>query len=207
VSWQRGKRIVTIESAWVRMIAEEWRDEADRQLEYWRVERAPSLIVAAAHNGRLLIPQPQFRPGLGRATLDLPGGRWPEGRTFTEAAAAIVARELGVAPEAIGAIQLLNEQGWPINSSFSNQLLFAATATIDPAATPTLPYESFTNDAVGLRGLLQRLECLQCRAVVLELLVRGEGVGRAWGEREEGVRGRGEGVRGRGEGVGGREGA
>ena len=172
MSWQRGKRIVTIESHWVRMIAEEWRDEAGQNLDYWRVERVPSLIVAAEQSGQLLVPQPQFRPGLGRPTLDLPGGRWPEGRTFAETAAAIVARELGLPLDALSAIRPLNEQGWPINSSFSNQLLFAATATIDPATTPTLPYESFSNDAAGLRSLLQRLECLQCRAVVLELLVR-----------------------------------
>lgn len=178
MSWQRGKRIVTIESPWVRMVAEEWRDAAGQHLDYWRVERVPSLIVAAAHHGRLLLPQPQFRPGLGRATRDLPGGRWPEGRSLAETAAAIVARELGVPPEAVENIQLLTEQGWPINSSFSNQLLFAATATIDPAATPTLPYEAYSNAAAGLHSLLERLECLQCRAVVLELLVRGAGVGR-----------------------------
>lgn len=172
MSWQRGERIVTIESPWVRMIAEQWRDEAGQILDYWRVERVPSLIVAAVHKGQLLIPQPQFRPGLGRPTLDLPGGRWPAGRTAAETATAIVARELGVPPEAVGAFRLLNEQGWPINSSFSDQLLFAATATIDPDATPSLPYESFSNDAAGWRSLLERLECLQCRAVVLELLVR-----------------------------------
>ncbi len=174
MNWQRDKRIVTIESPWVRMIAEQWRDETGQQLDYWRVERVPSLIVAAVHNGQLLIPQPQFRPGLGRPTLDLPGGRWPEGRTAAETATAIVARELGLPPEAIQDVRLLNEQGWPINSSFSNQLLFAASAAIDPAATPALPHETIPANSSGLRSLLQRLECLQCRAVVLELLLGDE---------------------------------
>jgi hypothetical protein len=174
MSWQRGDRIVTIESHWVRVIAEQWRDEAGQQLEYWRVERVPSLIVAAVHNGHLLIPQPQFRPGVGRPTLDLPGGRWPAGRTLTETATAIVTRELGLPPEAVTDLRSLNEQGWPINSSFSNQLLFAAIATIAPSATPTVPHEGFPATPAGLRSLLQRLDCLQCRAVVLELLTSDE---------------------------------
>ncbi len=171
MDWQREAPIVTIESPWVRMIAERWRDEAGQQLDYWRVERVPSVIVAALQAGQLLLPRPQFRPGLGRATLDLPGGRLPPGQTPPAAAAAIVARELGLAPQAVRAPRLLNPQGWPINSSFSNQLLYGVVATIDPAHQPTLPYEPVSFDRAGLQGLLQRLDCLQCRAVLLELLL------------------------------------
>ncbi|NWF80060.1 MAG: NUDIX hydrolase, partial [Chloroflexi bacterium] len=108
MDWQREAPIVTIESPWVRMIAERWRDEAGQQLDYWRVERVPSVIVAALQAGQLLLPRPQFRPGLGRATLDLPGGRLPPGQTPPAAAAAIVARELGLAPQAVRAPRLLN---------------------------------------------------------------------------------------------------
>lgn len=169
--WERGERIVAVESPWVRLIAERWRDDAGRQLDYWRVEHAHSVIIAAVQGGRLLLPRPQFRPGLGRATLDLPGGRLPAGASPLEAAPAIVARELGVPPQAVRDLRPLSPGGWPVNSSFSDQLLFGVAATLDPAATPALPHEALAADRAGLAGLLRRLECLQCRAVVLELLL------------------------------------
>lgn len=169
--WERGETIVTIASPWVRLIAERWRDDAGRPLDYWRVERVPSLIVAAVQAGRLLIPAPQFRPGLGRPTLDLPGGRLAAGQAIPDAAAAIVGRELGLPPGAIAGLRRLNERGWPINSSFSDQLLYGVVAEIRPDVAPTLPHERVAADRAGLAELLGRLECLQCRAVVLELLV------------------------------------
>ena len=169
--WQRGERIVTIESPWMRLIAEWWRDDAGRRLDYWRVEHAHSVIVAPLQGGRLLLPRPQFRPGLGRATLDLPGGRLAAGVAPLDAAVAIVARELGVPPEAIHDPRPLNKEGWAVNSSFSDQLLFGVTATVSPATRPSLPYDAVSADRAGLIELLGRLECLQCRAVVLELLL------------------------------------
>ncbi|MFQ3664214.1 MAG: NUDIX hydrolase [Chloroflexaceae bacterium] len=170
-AWERGETIVTIDSPWVRLIAERWRDDEGRSLDYWRVERVPSLIVAPIQAGRLLLPRPQFRPGLGRATLDLPGGRLPEGQSPAAVAGAILVRELGVPPAAITTLRPLNQQGWAINSSFSNQTLFGLVAGLDPAQPPTLPHEALSFDPAGLRALLERLECLQCRAVVLELLL------------------------------------
>lgn len=169
-AWERGETIVTIESPWVRLIAERWRDEQGRPLDYWRVERVHSVIVAPIQGGRLLLPRPQFRPGLGRATLDLPGGRLPAGQTPLAAATAILARELGLPAGAISTMRPLNREGWAINSSFSNQLLFGVVASIDPVQEPALPHETLSFDRAGLRALLERLECLQCRAVVLELL-------------------------------------
>jgi hypothetical protein len=169
--WERGERIVTVDSPWVRLIAERWRDDAGRQLDYWRVEHAHSVIVAAVQSGRLLLPRQQFRPGLGRATLDLPGGRLPPGASPLEAAVAVAVRELGLPQEALGEPRRLNQEGWPVNSSFSDQLLFGVAVAVDPAAAPSLPYEAVPADREGLTGLLRRLECLQCRAVVLELLL------------------------------------
>ncbi|MCX7791369.1 MAG: NUDIX hydrolase [Chloroflexaceae bacterium] len=169
-AWERGETIVTIESPWVRLIAERWRDDQGRPLDYWRVERVHSVIVAPIQAGRLFLPRPQFRPGLGRATLDLPGGRLPADQTPLSAATAILARELGLPAGAITTLRPLNQRGWAINSSFSNQLLYGVVAWIDPAQAPALPHEALSFDRAGLRALLDRLECLQCRAVVLELL-------------------------------------
>ncbi len=170
-NWERGERIATVESPWVRLIAERWRDESGRELDYWRVEHVHSVIVAAVQSGQLLLPRQQFRPGLGRATLDLPGGRLPVGASVLDAAVAIVARELGLPQGAISELQYLNQEGWPVNSSFSDQLLFGVTASVDPTVVPSLPYEAVPADRDGLTSLLRRLECLQCRAVVMEFLI------------------------------------
>ena len=170
-SWERGERIATVESPWVRLIAERWRDESGRELDYWRVEHVHSVIVAAVQSGQLLLPHQQFRPGLGRATLDLPGGRLPAGASVLDAAVAIVAHELGLPQGAVSELRHLNQEGWPVNSSFSDQLLFGVTASIDPTVVPSLPYEAVPADRNGLTSLLHRLECLQCRAVVMEFLI------------------------------------
>lgn len=168
--WTRLDTVVTVDSRWVRLVAERWRDEGGQLLDYWRVERAASVIVATRRGDQLLLPRPQFRPGLGRATLDLPGGRQREGQSVLDSAYATIERELGLPGSAVLAARQLNQEGWPINSSFSNQLLFAVLADLDPAMEPTLPYEAVSAEAKGLRELLARLECLQCRAVVYELL-------------------------------------
>ena len=50
--WAHSERIVTIESPWVRLIAEWRRGDAGRRLDYWRVEHAHSVSVAPVQGGR-----------------------------------------------------------------------------------------------------------------------------------------------------------
>lgn len=171
--WERLETIVNVESPWVRLVAERWRDEGGRLLDYWRAERAHSVIVPAVRAGRLLVPRPMFRPGVGRPTLDLAGGRLGPGQTPEEAALGILQRELGLPAAAVRALRPLNAAGWIVNSSFESQLLFGVVAEIDPGADadPALLERSVPFDRAGLRGLLAELECLQCRAVLLELLL------------------------------------
>ncbi|ABU57345.1 MULTISPECIES: NUDIX domain-containing protein [Roseiflexus] len=172
--WQRTAEIVAITSPWVRMIAERWIDDHGRELDYWRVERVPSVIVIPIWRGQILLPHPQFRPGAGRMTLDLPGGRVPPGATPLDAVAPIVQRELGIPPAAITTLALLNEQGWLINSSFSNQTLFGIVATIDDATDVQMPqiYRSVPATFQQVADLINELECLQCRAVLQEWTLR-----------------------------------
>lgn len=173
MSWERLETIVSVESPWVRLVAERWRDEAGRLLDYWRAERAHSVVVAALQGGRLLVPRPMFRPGVGRSTLDLAGGRVPKGQAPAEAALAILQRELGIAPGAVRSLRSLNTGGWIINSSFEDQLLFGVVAEIEAGAyaDPALIERTVPFDRAGLKSLLGAIECLQCRAVLLELLL------------------------------------
>jgi hypothetical protein len=171
MQWERLEPIVSIESPWVRLLAERWRDDTGRLLDYWRAERAHSLVIAVLQSGRLLLPPPAFRPGLGRATLDLPGGRIPAAAAPLDAAAPILHRELGIPVDAIQSLRLLNQHGWAINSSFENQLLFAAIAEIAPTLTldPARIHLSLPYNRHGLSELLAQIACLQCRAVLHEL--------------------------------------
>jgi hypothetical protein len=172
--WTCTGSIVTIESPWVRLLGEHWVDERGRALEYWRVERAHSVIVMPIWRGQLLLPHPQFRPGVQRLTLDLPGGRLPPGVTPVAAVAALLHKELGLHPNAIARVAALNEQGWVINSSFSNQLLYGVVAMINDDAEVALSrlHRAVPCTIGAIAELIQELECLQCRAVLQTWLLQ-----------------------------------
>ncbi|WLT39869.1 hypothetical protein NON20_11150 [Synechocystis sp. B12] len=91
---------------------ERWRDDRERKLDYWRVEKADSLIVLPQQGDRLLLPHPIFRPGIGRETWDFPGGRLTDLAKVELTLAEILHRELEVPPHAIAEITPLNDGGW-----------------------------------------------------------------------------------------------
>jgi len=111
-----------------------------------------------------------YRPGLGKATLDFPGGRVSEGQTPETAVPEILEKELGINEDAIARLTLLNPSGWPVNSAFSNQQLYGFVAEIEPTGSvnPELLAATYPNTSEGIRTLLTDLTCLQCRAVVFE---------------------------------------
>jgi hypothetical protein len=154
------------------LLAEHWQDEQGNELEYWRIEKTDSAIVLPVQGDRLLLPPPMYRPGVGEATLDFPGGRVPEGKTPAEAAPLILQRELGVDPGAIARIIPLNTTGWPVNSSFSNQRLYGFVAEISAQVTIAPAHLGVVCPMTpeGIATLLAQLTCLQCRAVLLEWL-------------------------------------
>ncbi|MFP4440538.1 MAG: NUDIX hydrolase [Chloroflexaceae bacterium] len=168
--WRCERSIVTIDSPWVKLLGERWIDDQGQSLEYWRVEKAHSVIVLPIQQGNLLLPHPQFRPGVGHATLDFPGGRLPEGMSPVEVAPRLLQKELGIAADALAGVTPLNETGWIINSSFSNQLLYGVVAELHAtAAVPAaLLAAAVPCDRTGVMHLLQQLDCLQCRAVLQE---------------------------------------
>lgn len=167
-SWERLDRFAELRSHWVTLIGEHLRDAQGRVLEYWRVERASSVVVLPLHRGALLLPPPSFRPGVGRATLDFPGGRLADGMRPEAQAASVIERELGIASADMVALERLSpEAGWDVDSSFSSQRLHGFLARLHETATPQAPgIERVNADAAGIETLLQRLTCLQCRAVL-----------------------------------------
>ncbi|EGV28546.1 NUDIX hydrolase [Thiorhodococcus drewsii AZ1] len=169
-AWKRLSEIVRIDSDWVRVIGERWLCDQGRELEYWRVEKVDSVIVLPVQVGRLICVRPTFRPGIQRETLDFPGGRLSAGKRPEDMAPLLLERELGVPHTAIHQVSAINQQPWMINSAFSNQGLWGIVATLDPAYPIAPQHIGQTAPATveGVQALLEALDCLQCRAVLLE---------------------------------------
>jgi len=170
MEWEWIDSLLELRTKWVSFIGEKWRDDKGVELEYWRVERPDSVIVLPIQENCLLLPKPVFRPGVKSMTLDFPGGRTDQNGGPEKAALEILDRELGIGSSAVLDLKHLNEAGWLINSSFSNQKLHAYVAEIDAGFSVPLSLlgHRVNQDMKSLNGLLEQLECLQCRSVLLE---------------------------------------
>ncbi|NEQ45272.1 MAG: NUDIX hydrolase [Leptolyngbya sp. SIOISBB] len=173
-AWAVRDRFLNLETRWFNLIGEHLETEQGNLLEYWRVERAHSLIVLALLDNTLLLPEPMYRPGVGAATLDFPGGRVSPEQSLDTAARQILHRELGIDVEPSLPLLLLNPGGWPVNSSFSNQRLFGMVAHLTSSCSPTVPHRRYACSPAGIEQLLTQLSCLQCRAVVREWQVHND---------------------------------
>ncbi|MGK7919923.1 MAG: NUDIX hydrolase [Trichodesmium sp.] len=167
---ENPKNFVEIRSPWLTLIGEHLQDDQGQIIDYWRVEKADSVIILTIQSEQLLLPIPTYRPGLGKKTLDFPGGRVPSGQTPVAAVPKILERELGITEAAIIHLSPLNTTGWAINSSFSNQKLYGFVAQIDPtiSISDKLLGGVYSTTKSGISDLLKDLTCLQCRALLLE---------------------------------------
>ena len=167
--WQVHDRFLELHSRWMTLIGEHLQDHQGKILEYWRIEKADSVIVLPIQEDRILLPSPTYRPGIGQATLDFPGGRVLEDQTPEQAAISTLKRELGIEAAEITQLSPLNTQGWAVNSSFSNQKLYGFVAYIDNTKTLSkLVTVTYSVTLAEVQNLLQKLTCVQCRAVFLE---------------------------------------
>ena len=166
--WRVRDRFLDLQTRWFTLIGEQLETEQGEPLEYWRIERAHSVIVVPLLAEHVILPEPTYRPGVGQATLDLPGGRWSQTYSLEFTAKQILQRELAVPDAAIVALTRLNQVGWFVNSSFSNQRLYGFVAQLDPSHPPQTAYVSFPADTAGVQVLANELCCLQCRAVLQE---------------------------------------
>lgn len=173
LKWSQLHTIAQLGSPWVTLCCERWQNEQGIELDYWRVEKADSVIVLPIWRHFILLPQPYFRVGINQLTDDFPGGRVLPGKTLQEAVVEILQRELGIMAEVITKMNSLNQHGWFINSSFSNQKLYAFSVEINPNywVVPAKVSGYFGSNKAGITALLKRLGCLQCRAVLLEWLL------------------------------------
>jgi hypothetical protein len=184
--WKKISEFVSIRSPWLKLVGEKLRDDKGQILDYWRVEKEHSAVILTIHNGYFVLPKPTYRPGVGRFTLDFPGGRIPkdvdcnEEKEMTKVLHAILERELGIHDSnAISTVERLNdvEGGWIVNSSFNNQLLFGFVVALDSDFTldSSLLYDDKSyniRSKDSIADLLQDMPCLQCRSVLLNWLIK-----------------------------------
>lgn len=173
--WRRLSQIAELRTPWLSVFGERLRDQTGQELEYWRIERPDSLLVVTEHRGRLILPAPSYRPGVGRATLDLAGGRLRHAGAIPETAREIVQREFDLpGEEGVVSQSLLNPDGWDVDSSVSTQRLYGVSLEIaDDVDIPASRVgASFAATPNGGREALACLACVQCRAVLAEWVAR-----------------------------------
>lgn len=169
-NWKNLGCFVDIHSPWLRLIGEKLEDNQGNLLEYWRVEKADSVVIITLQNNQFLFPHLVYRPGIGKVSLDFPGGRVEENKTPSEMIPDILKRELGVNQDNIISITPINSVGWEINSSFSNQRLYGFVVEL----SSNLVIEQgklgaiYSQSNQGINELLNQLTCLQCRGVLLQ---------------------------------------
>ena len=168
--WKNLATFVTISSPWLTIIGEKFQDNQGKLIDYWRVEKADSVVIITQQNHQFLFPKLMYRPGLQKNTLDFPGGRLPTDKQPREVIPEILQRELGINEVDIIDLIPLNPQGWAINSSFSNQKLYGFFAEISPKISVVHEKLAVRYSLAEVDKLLADLTCLQCRAVLLEWL-------------------------------------
>jgi hypothetical protein len=172
-AWLVLNAIAKLQSPWLTVIAERLQDEQGHLLDYWRIEKADSLVILPIQAETLLLPSASYRPGIACCTLDFPGGRIDPTQSLESVAHSILKRELGIPAAGIRQLQRLNPEGWAVNSSFSNQKLFGMVAQIEPTLVLDRVGSRFPCQPAGIQSLRQQLTCLQCRAVLQEWLMMG----------------------------------
>lgn len=168
-------QFVEIKSPWLTLIGEKIKDSQGKILDYWRVEKDDSLIVIIQHKNQLIFPQLIFREGIKKVTLDFAGGRVNSGETLENNALLILKKELNISPENIKNLIPINREGWIINSSFSNQLLWGFYGLIDDDVSLDRDFIGATYNLTqeDLANLLDNLTCIQCRSLLLESICQG----------------------------------
>ncbi|MBU2858403.1 NUDIX hydrolase [Acidithiobacillus ferrooxidans] len=168
--WEKRGGLARLESPWVTILAERWRDNNGCDLDYWRVERPDSVIVLPVYRAQLIMPPPSYRPGIGRVTWDFPGGRKQPNIAVLETAKNILQKELGIHQSAVQRVEPVNDRGWPVDSSFSSQRLWGVVAHV---ADDVELKREFLGCSIPCQGrsimhLMREIDCLQCRMVLVE---------------------------------------
>ncbi len=167
--------LARLSNKWISLVGERVQDENGELLDYWRVERADSVIVIPVINDTIILPKPVYRHGAGETTYDFPGGRINDQETPLQAAFRILEKELSIKSCDVKDIHPINQNGWLVDSSFSNQNVFAFNADLQKSTIldrDLIRLQEPTNRQ-GVLKILELLVCIQCRHALLEWVLNG----------------------------------
>ncbi|CEM03325.1 unnamed protein product [Vitrella brassicaformis CCMP3155] len=187
VAWRKTDEILSLRTKWMHLIGERYdTGQGKEAVEYWRVIKPDSVIVIVLHEGHIILPAPSYRPGIGKPTVDFVGGRRRScnGTSVRDDALALIKKELNVTAADARTLRVVNEgpRGYAIDSSFSSHRLWVAVCRLKEGVV--LPSDCVRYRVSEVDVLLRDLECLQCRAALMELMLREPGLfkeRRGWG--------------------------
>ena len=99
--WRVVKKVLTFDNIWLDLISEKLEDHQGNIIDYWRVEKADSVIVIVIYQNYFILPSPMYRHGIGEETLDFAGGRITTDWTPLQMVSVILDRELKIPAHAI----------------------------------------------------------------------------------------------------------
>jgi hypothetical protein len=159
---KRIEREVLTQSKWITIYKDTVESNDGRMLDYTTVDRSDSVIVIVLQNNRFILGEEQFRPGADVKTLDFVGGR-VDSLDPADAAEITTRRELSLDDSTTLNITQVIKKPLYVDSAFSNQKLHGYISTLEPDVALPDDIKRYTYDE-----LLEKLTCLQCRAVLLE---------------------------------------
>ena len=133
-----------------------------------------AMVVALNSAGHILLVR-QFRPAIGRVTLELPAGHVDPGETPEQSARKELCEETGHEADRLELLTILS----PATSRFSNRAWMFFAPDVRPAVSPAFPREAGI-DALfyqgGLRALLAEEEFIatDSRAALLAAVTKGK---------------------------------
>jgi hypothetical protein len=171
--WAVLGSVMRLSSPWLELIVERLLDSNNKEIEYWRVEKPSGILIIVIQGNKILLPQPFYRPGIQRQTLDLCGGRRinPGTNKSIDDAKTIVKRELKINDKKpFNYIKPLNKTGWYVDSSFTNTQLDVFIAELAPSVVASNLYKtkSYQASPKGISKLLGDIKCAQCRLALRE---------------------------------------
>lgn len=161
---ERLNRTVVAKSKWATFYKDRVLSNGGYELEYWCVDRSDSVIILVRQDGKFLMPEKQYRLGINERTLDFPGGRVDENEVAA-AAEQTVLREFQLDGMTKPRLEPLNSGPLFVDSAYSSQKLYGFVAELPKDVH--VQADRYTADE-----LLTKLQCLQCRALLLEWLHR-----------------------------------
>lgn len=155
---------VVYESKWVTVHLDHYLSNGGQTLEYPLATRSDSVIILAMQAGKFVLGDAQMRPGVKERTLDFPGGRVDD-KDPRAAAEQTVRREFQLDDSVALELEPLTKRPLFVDSAFSSQKVHGFVVDI-PGDVP-LEGTRYSADE-----LTNELQCMQCRAMLLEWMYR-----------------------------------